>query len=165
MLIFSAMALTAGIATTGPSVGSASAAVTAPATPTPRTVCLTNASTQCADVKDSNDTAGTRVWLYDKSQANDDKWIEVANPSCFIGAGCIYFEDAQNTSLCMSATGTGGAYVELENCEDRGSWYNEGSNILGNGFYGAAGNLGANGSASKDYVRALNNAAWHQWNW
>jgi hypothetical protein len=53
--------------------------------------------------------------------------------------------------------------VKLEHCNDSGSWYNEGANKLGNGFYGANGNLIANGSASKDYLYASRTGNWHQW--
>lgn len=159
ILVLPAAVLAAGALTTGLGVASASPASAV----TKVTVCLTNASTQCADVKDSSDTAGTRIWLYAKSGAKDDKWIEASNPSCGAGVTCFYLEDAQNTSLCLAATGTNGAEVKLEHCNDSGSWYNEGANELGNGAYGAAGNLIANGSATKDYLYASRTGNWHQW--
>ena len=126
------------------------------------TVCLTNAPSQCADVKDSADTSGTRIWLYSRSDANDYHWIEVST-GCVAGSSCFYLEDAQNTSLCLSATGTNGAQIQLRNCNETGAWYDEGGNELGNGFYGAAATLITNGSASKDYLFGSRTGNWHQW--
>ncbi|HEY1616562.1 MAG TPA: hypothetical protein VGG25_03040 [Streptosporangiaceae bacterium] len=147
----------------GPALGTANAAAS-PAIST-ITVCLTNASTQCADVKDDSNTAGTRIWLYDKSDANSYKWVEASDSGCDAGVACFYLEDAQNTNLCLTATGTDGAEVKLENCNDAGSWYNEGANELGNGAYGANATLITNGSANEDYLYASRTGNWHQWNW
>lgn len=160
MLVLSSSVLAAGTLATGLALGTAAPASAAVQV----TVCLTNASTQCADVRDSSDTAGTRVWLYAKSGAKDDKWIEVSDANCAVGlTSCFYLEDAQNTSLCLAATGTGGAEIQLVRCNDTGAWYNEGGNVLGNGFYGANANLIANGSATKDYLFAKRTGNWHQW--
>src|ERR1700761_7865617 len=84
----------------------AQSTASSPETAQPVKVCLENAETQCADVKDSSNTANTRVWLY--HNGNDDKWLKVLDTEC-IGAGledCYFLEDAENTSLCLSATGS-----------------------------------------------------------
>jgi hypothetical protein len=126
------------------------------------TVCLKNASTQCADVKDSNNTSGTRIWLYPKSGANDYHWLYVGDPSCNPGA-CFYLKDAQKSALCLTATGANGARVELENCGEAGSWYNEGGNEQGNAFYGANATLITNASTTEYYLYANRTGAWRQW--
>jgi hypothetical protein len=158
-----ASAATAAAATSARPV--AARAVAAPAAPTPRTVCLKNAPSQCADVKDSSNTIGTRVWLYAKSGAKDDLWLEIPYDCVIAGNNCFQLQDAQDPRLCMAADGAHGAEVTLQACEDDGSWYNQGGNKLGNGAYGQAGDLAANGSATKDYVYANNGATWLQWTW
>jgi hypothetical protein len=159
MLVLSSTVLAAGTLATGLALGTAAPASAAVQV----TVCLTNASTQCADVRDSSNTVGTRIWLYAKSGAKDDKWIEAPDAGCAVAVACFYLEDAQNTSLCLATTGTGGAEIKLERCNDSGAWYNEGSNKLGNGFYGANATLITNGSATKDYLYANRTGNWHQW--
>lgn len=171
MLIFSNIALVAGALTVGLATGPAGAVTASSPAAASSTikidstgVCLTNAPTQCADVKNDNNTAGTRIWLYPKSQGKSNQWILVSNPNCGAGAACNYFQDAANTNLCMTAMGTGGANVELQNCDDAGSWYNEGGNLLGNGAFGERGNLEANSSATGYYLYANEAGNWHQWN-
>ena len=142
----------------------AQSTASSPETAQPVKVCLENAETQCADVKDSSNTANTRVWLY--HNGNDDKWLKVLDTEC-IGAGledCYFLEDAENTSLCLSATGSFGADIELRNCSDTGAWFAHGDE-LGNGDYGANGNLVANGDASKDYLYANRTGNWSKWDW
>lgn len=127
------------------------------------TVCLKNASTQCADVMDSHNTSGTRIWLYPKSRAKDYHWDYVSNPNCTAGVVCFYLKDAQATSLCLAATGTNGARVELRKCGDNGSWYNEGGNELGNGFYGANATLITNSDKTGYFLYANRTGNWRQW--
>lgn len=153
---FSGIILTIGILTAGVTLGTASPAFASV------TVCLTNASTQCADVKDSSNTAGTRIWLY--HSGNDDHWLVVQSQCDEIGLACFFIEDAVKPGLCMAATAGMGGEVKLEKCNDSGAWYNEGGNVLGNGFFGANGNLIANGSASKDFLYANRTGNWRQWN-
>jgi hypothetical protein len=152
------MVLAAGMLTTGLAAATASPASAA----SEITVCLKNAPKWCADVRNNSNTAGTRIWLW--SNGSDDKWIETTNVSCVAGV-CFNLEDAQNTSLCLTATGTNGAEIKLEKCNNAGSWYNEGGNMLGNGFYGANGSLIANAAGQGDYLYSSRTGAWHQWSW
>jgi hypothetical protein len=167
------LGLVAGIFTTGGASAYAATTITATATPTStshvglilrpdasgETVCLLNASQWCADVKGNSNTAGTSVWL--ENNGADDQWIVKPDPSCTQG-GCYYIEDAQNTALCMSATGTNGAHVNLAKCSESGSWYNRGNNDVGNAFYGEAGDLYTNAAGAGYYLYA-GTGQWQRW--
>ena len=86
------------------------------------TICLTNAPSFCADVKNSVNTSGQPIWLYrPQDGAKDYHWIEVSVPCgdtvclCPV-SNCVEFEDAQNINLCLAASPTGSS-VELIGCE------------------------------------------------
>lgn len=155
MAILASVLLATSVATIGVSLGAASPAFASV------TVCLTNAPGQCADVKDAHDVAGNPIWLW--HNGNDYHWLEVTH-QCGIGKTCFFLEDARAPGLCLTAVGTNGTRTKLENCSDAGSWFNEGGNRLGNGFYGASGSLMTNGSANGYYLSAAFTGTWHQWN-
>jgi hypothetical protein len=150
--------LTAGLAIAAPSAASARTTVT---------ICLTSATSYCADVKDSRDVSGQPVWLYNSSQANDYHWIFVTGVNCVAGTNCYNFKDAQNTSLCLSTTS--GRSIVLGTCNGgRGSWYSEGNNLLGNGAYGASYTLMVSNDASGVLLTALpahTSGYWERWNY
>jgi hypothetical protein len=126
------------------------------------TICAHTDTAYCVDVVGDSNTAGTRIWLYPNGA--DDHWnIVPTGQNCEWGSlVCYWIEDAENTSLCMSATGTGGSPIELEPCNDIGSWYDEGDYVLGNGAYGAGGNLDAQAIGTHDYLYALNGGKYQQ---
>jgi hypothetical protein len=128
------------------------------------TVCLHNSRLTgwCADVYNNHNTAGTRIWLW--HNGSDDKWVVAATQCALTGMICFALEDAQSRGLCLTATGTGGAPIELERCNDRGTWYNQGGNELGNGFYGAAGDLDAQAAGQGQYLYAYRNGNYLTWN-
>ena len=64
-------------------------------------------------------------------------------------------EDAQKPTLCLSATGAFGAHIALETCGDKGSWYNQGGGLLGNGWYGESGDMDTQGVGSGYYLYAV----------
>ena len=122
------------------------------------TICLTNASSFCADVKDSDNVSGQPVWLWQPKQgANDYHWYEVPVPcddltcACF-GQTCVEFEDAQNTNLCLGVSSNLRG-ISLIGCEltgvnggtARAAWIQEGHYLV-NFFLGAhSGYLAVNG--------------------
>jgi hypothetical protein len=126
------------------------------------TICAHSNVAYCADLVGTSNVVGAKIWLY--PNGSDDHWIVTLNTQgcSIISIPCYFVEDAQDTSLCMSATGTGGAPIELERCNDSGSWYNEGNYILGNGKYGAGGNLDAQAIGTHDYLYALNGGNYDQ---
>ena len=128
------------------------------------TVCIHNKGLTgwCADVYDNHNTAGTRIWLW--HNGSDDQWVVAAHQCAAIGLTCFALEDAQSRGLCMAATGTGGAPIELERCTDDGAWYNQGRDYLGNGFYGAAGDLDAQAAGQGQYLYAYSNGNYLAWN-
>ncbi|HEY3869436.1 MAG TPA: hypothetical protein VGM10_13835 [Actinocrinis sp.] len=160
VVLMSAAAPSALAATAAPGTTSASASHSA-VTPASRpvkgtTICAHTNTAYCVDVVGNNNSAGAKLWLYPNGA--DDKWNIVLSPQgCQWDAlSCYWIEDAQNTSLCMSATGTNGAPIELEKCNDVGGWYDEGDYMLGNGAFGSAGNLDAQAIGTHDYLYALN---------
>ena len=126
------------------------------------TICAHTNTKYCADVVGDSNTVGTKIWLYPNGA--DDKWdVVVNNQGCsIIGIPCYFIKDAQNASLCLSATGAGGAPIELEKCNENGSWYDEGNYILGNGHYGESGNLDAQAIGTHDYLYALEGGKYDQ---
>jgi hypothetical protein len=165
-----AVALTAAVApsalaaTSAPHAAAATHSAAAPAAVHPEvgnvqdtTICAHTNTAYCVDIQGAN-AVGTKIWLYPNG-ANDHWDIVAAPQGCqFDSLGCYWFEDAQDTSLCMSTTGSDGAPIELEKCGDTGGWYNEGSYILGNGAYGEAGNLDAQAIGTHDYLYGLSAA-------
>lgn len=123
-------------------------------------VCLLNYSSECANVYNNAKTANSRINIW--QNGGSDLW-EIVPTSCVAGSACFYIKDAQNTALCMTATGTNGAVLELKNCAEAGSWYNEGDNIVGNGYYGQAGNMITNGNVSGDFLYAKQTGPWIRW--
>lgn len=123
-------------------------------------ICLLG-TTWCANVKNNSNTVGEPVWLWGPA-GGDAAWEIVPDPSCVTGL-CYFVKDAQNSSLCMAATGTGNSNIELERCNEDGSWYDEGSWILGNAFYGANGNLIAMNAGTGDYLYANRTGTFMKW--
>jgi hypothetical protein len=158
--LMSAAAPSALAASTAPHSTAAPAAHSAASSGT--TICAHTHPAYCADVRGNINKAGTKIWLY--PHGADDHWIVVLNPQgcSVITIPCYFIKDAQNTSLCMAATGTGGAPIELETCNDSGSWYNEGNYILGNGRFGEAGTLDTQAIGTHDYLYALAGGKYRQ---
>ena len=130
--------LSGGLGLGAPGTASAATGIT-PATGI--TICLTNASSYCADIKDGHNTSGTRIWLWNKSGAGDDHWIQ-QTVSCNIGT-CFVFKDALNTNLCLSDP-PGTSAIELYGCgPEYSEWYPEGDGHWGNVFKGAGATLSA----------------------
>lgn len=130
------------------------------------TICLTYASSYCADVKDGQNVSGQPIWLYEASGSRDYHWILITGVSCVAGTGCYNFEDAQDTSLCLSTTV--GREIELGTCGGRGSWYSEGGNLLGNGAYGASYTLMVRSVSDEVPLTALpkgESGYWESWNY
>jgi hypothetical protein len=159
----SSLVIVAGVCTAGFFLVAPTAANAA----TTVTICLTSATSYCADVKDSDDVSGQPVWLYKSSQANDYHWVMVTGVSCIAGSNCYNFEDAQKTSLCLSVTS--GRSVVLGTCNGgAGSWYSEGGNLLGNGAYGASYTLmvaNDTNSSLLDGLPAHTSGYWERWNY
>lgn len=145
------------------------------------TICLTNARSFCADVKNSNNTSNASIWLYrPQDGAKDYKWLEVPVPctvfTCICdSADCISFEDVQSPTLCLAASPTGTS-VQLINCHiadgeggtARAAWIHIGNN-LENFFLGTNHDLTVNGPLfSGRYLYAAQHvspggALWQQW--
>ena len=105
-------------------------------------VCLHNHPTACATVHNDRNVSGNPVVLYSQG-GTDGRWIPVSHDCTLTGVTCFYLEDAQSPGLCLDATGTNGSPIQLKPCSDSGSWYNQGGYRLGNGWYGASGDLDA----------------------
>jgi hypothetical protein len=146
------------------------------------TICLTNSSSYCADVKDGVNNSGQPIWLYQpRAGASDYKWFEAQVPCtssyCLCdGVGCVEFEDAQNTNLCLGVSSnlTG---ISLIGCEltqggtARAAWISSvNSHYLVNLFLGApSGYLAVNAPLfngrylyPSGYV-APGGSVWEQW--
>ena len=156
----SAAAPSALAASATPHSVAAVAHIAAPAKPTAgivrnTTICAHTNTKYCVDVVGDKNTAGTKVWLYPNGA--DDKWdIVPSTQNCqFQALQCYFFEDAQNTRLCLSATGNDGAPIELENCNDIGAWNDASKYYLFNGDYGQSGSLDAQAIGTHDYLYAL----------
>jgi hypothetical protein len=146
--VTAAAGLTLAVAPSALAAPAAHAAATAPdsglvskvpAAPSTVTVCSHANTAYCADVRGNSNTAGTAIWL--QHNGADDKWIMVTRLCSRVGIYCVAIEDAQKPTLCLSDTGTAGSHIALETCGDKGSWYNQGGYILGNGWYGEAGDM------------------------
>jgi hypothetical protein len=105
-------------------------------------ICLHDHPTACATVHNNRNVSGNPVVLYSQG-GTDGRWIAQSHTCTRIGLTCFYIKDAQAPSLCLTATGAYGAAIELLNCSDAGSWYNQGGYHLGNGWYGESGDLDA----------------------
>ena len=105
--------------------GAASAAQAAPLMPdVPNvTIYLTNASSYCADVKDSNNVSGTTIWLYKCAQGKSEHWYEIDGVDCGTSGQyiCSYFIDVRNTSVCLGMNGS--RNVVLQGCGSNGNGY------------------------------------------
>jgi len=159
--LFSSLLLASGVLTTGIILGTAGPASAFPQV----TIYLTNSTSYCADVKDSRNVSGQPIWLYKCSQAGDYHFYEVGGINCVAGSNCYNFEDVQNTSLCLSATS--GRTVALGTCNaGLSAWYRQGGNHMGNGFYGASGDLTVYSPLSNGdllYAAGSSSGAWQQW--
>jgi len=104
--------------------GGTSVAEAAPSIAIPNvTIFLTNASSYCADVKNSVNRSGTTIWLYKCSLGRSEHWFEVDGLECgnlgiFV---CSVFVDTRNTSVCMSMNGA--RNVVLAGCGNHGNSY------------------------------------------
>src|SRR5689334_7579304 len=106
------LVLTIILAALGTVVVTASAAQAVP--PQRVTLCLANASSFCADVKNSVNQSGTPIWLYRPNDgANDYLWYYerprcgvACIPEC-VNTVCAAFVDVQNTNLCLAANQSG----------------------------------------------------------
>lgn len=75
------------------------------------TICLTESSSYCVDVKSNDNVSGEPVWVWDNGA--DDQWyvwgescVGIAGAcytACPVGvASCYEFENAENPSLCWA---------------------------------------------------------------
>jgi hypothetical protein len=109
------------------------------------TICLTESSSYCVDVKSNDNTSGEEVWIW--SHGGDDHWYEIplgcpsqyeCIPACSV-SDCLIFQDAENTSLCLAASQTEGA--DLISCQlaeggtARAAWVQVGTHLV-NVFWG-----------------------------
>jgi hypothetical protein len=119
------------------------------------TICAHTNTAYCADVVGDSNTVGARIWLYQNGA--DDHWDVVPAPQgCEWGAlNCYWIEDAEDTGLCLSATGNDGAAIKLERCGDQGGWNDAGDYELYNGDYGESGELDAQAIGTHNYLYAL----------
>jgi hypothetical protein len=103
--------------------GPASAAPAAPQIPNAPniTIFLTNATSYCADVKNSVNKAGTAIWLYKCSAGKSEHWYEIGGRACGVQQPtiCTEFIDVRNTSLCLAMNAN--RNVVLQNCGVNGS--------------------------------------------
>jgi hypothetical protein len=81
------------------------------------TICLTESSAYCVDVKSNDNVSGEEVWIW--SNGADDHWYEVPVPSGSLTdlcapSSCVEFEDVENPGLCVGANASGG--IDLTNC-------------------------------------------------
>jgi hypothetical protein len=107
------------------------------------TICLLNYKTFCADVKDSKNANQQPIWLGSTTGDKDYHWKEVPQVNCGAVNLCYNFEDAQDTSLCLSSNSTNSGIV-LDTCNTLlGGWYYEGGDVWGNVYYGSCGTLSA----------------------
>jgi hypothetical protein len=178
------ISLAAGLVVTCGTFAGVTMATAGPASASPViTICLTNASAFCADVKDSDNVSGQPIWLYrPQDGAKDYHWYEVPSYCPTMGSAtfcacpdqnCILFEDVQNPSLCLAATPTG-AGIELINCQydqggtARAEWVQLG-NKLENEFQGGTGFLTVTGPLFSgrylytDPPVASGGNEWQQW--
>ena len=125
----------------GPAIGMTVAAPSASAA-SGVLICLQNHPTACATVHNDDNVAGDAVVLYSQG-GSDGRWIIRGHTCTRIGVECFYIEDAEAPTLCLTATGAYGSPIQLKGCGDSGSWYDQGSYTLGNGWYGASGDLDA----------------------
>jgi hypothetical protein len=140
-------------------VAAVNVGIAGPASADPNiTLCLTNAPAFCADVKDSNNTSGTPIWLYrPKDGAKDYHWVveplDCTDATCLCPEeDCVEFEDAQNTNLCLAVT-AGNTGISLIGCElaheqggtGRAAWYSLGGNNWANQSLGVNGLLTVSG--------------------
>ena len=146
------------------------------------TLCLTNAPTFCADVKNANNTSGASILLYrPQDGAKDYHWLAVpincTDAYCLCPTvDCVAFEDAQNPNLCLGVAQSLRAVV-LVGCEilndqggtQRAAWYYLGGNNWANRDMGAQGLLTVNGPlADGRYLFPAphvnpGGATWQQW--
>jgi hypothetical protein len=170
-LFLSAFFLTAGssLAALAPAASAAPRSATVAAVPgyvKNVTLCLTNSSAFCADVKDSSDVSGQQIWLYNKASANDYHWIEFSQtcpggtPG---GASCFGFADAQNSNLCMGMNAS--KNVILVPCSStQSSWALNSDNHLRSAIWGPAGLLTVAKNANKyKLFGAYEGTAWQKW--
>jgi hypothetical protein len=160
-ILFAASLLVAVATATGVSIATAGPASASPEIK----ICLTNLSSYCADVKDSDNVSGQPIWLYQLSAgAKDYYWYEVPVPCtdsyCLCdGVGCIEFEDAQNPNLCLGVS-SNLAGISLIGCElteggtGRAAWISSvNSHYLVNYFKGApSGYLAVNSPSTGRYL-------------
>lgn len=114
------IAVLAALGTAVAAAQPASAAV--PAVPPQRVkLCLANASSFCADVKNSVNQSGTPIWLYRPSTGAKDYLWYYERPTCGVACipecsvtVCVAFVDVQNTNLCLAASQSQG--TELIAC-------------------------------------------------
>ena len=131
------------------------------------TICLTNARSYCADVKDSSNRSGQPVWLYSSSSARDYHWYEI--PATCPGAvpgsnACIAFSDVQNTGLCMGDNGA--KNVVLIRCSaEEAAWVFNANNHLRNATWGPQGDLAVTANANKRllFTTYPGAARWERW--
>jgi len=124
LAIFAALVTITTLASLG-SAGAASAAsarLAAPDVPNV-TIYLTNASSYCADVKDSVNSAGTAIWLYKCSGGKSEHWYEFGDVECGNGGQdiCSYFVDTRNKNVCLGMNGA--RNVVLQGCGPNGAGY------------------------------------------
>jgi hypothetical protein len=158
--LVSSLIIATGLLTTGAVLVTPSAASAA----TQITICLTYASSYCADVKDGYNVSGQPIWLY--ANGRDDHWYLITGVTCIAGSNCYEFEDAQRPSLCLSAT-THNRNIVLGACNGGlGSWYPEGGGYLGNGAYGANYTLMVRSDVDGTLLQALpagTTGYWKRW--
>lgn len=160
--------------------GAANAVPAKPSQPdTPNvTLYLTNASSYCADVKNSNNTAGAAIWLYKCSAGKSEHWYEVDGLQCGSGSPefiCAELIDVRATGLCMSMNGS--RKVVLQNCGSNGNgdpveslWIPDtgAENGWRNLSWGPSGDLAVASNKQGDALYGVNASAgcggcWYRW--
>jgi hypothetical protein len=129
------------------------------------TIYLTNASSFCADVKDSDNVSGQPIWLFSCSSAGDKRWIPVEfSANCIIANPCYELQDAQDTSLCMSLDVSSNTIV-LGRCNvGLAGWYAPGGNLLENEFSASSGYLTSDAASNGELLRGKTiHNGWQKW--
>lgn len=147
-------------------VASASASAQ-PAAVTKVTICLTNSSSFCADVKNDSNTSGQTVWLYSSSKAKSYHWerYAVQCPLQLPGSlNCLAFQDDQTTNLCMGDNGA--KNIVLMSCSAaEAAWVLNANNHLRNASWGPQGDLTvASNKSTEPLYSTYPGSGWQQWN-
>jgi hypothetical protein len=140
------------------------------------TIYLTNASSFCADVKDSVNKAGTPIWLYHCSQGKSEHWYDFGSQACDMSGQyiCDVFIDTRNQSLCLGVNAARSAVLvsgDSVNHPTTCEWVVDtgGENGWRNAAWGAMGDLTVRGNVQGDLLFATETSngdcpgCWWRW--